>query len=282
MTFDRFMKEFLAEEFKDFPNTVYKNDCWYSFTPQGLMQQIFVLRDKHGVASLYYDSFPLIAPTGPIAGNSMKKCILGRPRYMAAAEYMKLHPENNEAAYGFRVSTVAKENKANILHAMLSEVIKPYFKAVRTVQELQQYCQKCVEDYKKTPHLYLGKLDLTPYAGTWLFTRSEKQYPCVYSYLEKPQDGIEEIKRQRASHIAIAQCSYQIHKSNIPEKADAIYQNVVKIYGSINKDYEQFLLLPIVEQRKQLRTNFEDNRVKIRDLLKIEPEFDMDFIFPEK
>ena len=34
MTFDRFMKEFFAEELKDFPNTVYKNDCWYSFTPQ--------------------------------------------------------------------------------------------------------------------------------------------------------------------------------------------------------------------------------------------------------
>lgn len=281
MTFDRFMKDFFDEELKGFPNTVYKNDCWYSFTPQGLMQQIFVLRDRYGMVSLYYDSFPLIAPTGPIAGNSMKKCILGRPRYMAAAEHIKLHPENNEAAYIFRVGTIEKENNVNILHAMLSEVIKPYFKEVRTIQELQQYCQKCVEDYKKTPHLYLEKLDLTPYAGTWLFTRSEKQYPCVYSYLGEPKAGIEEIKKQRASHIAIAQYSYQIHKSNIPEKADAIYQNAVKIYGSINKDYEQFLLLPIVEQKKQLRKNFEDNRVKIRDLLKIDPKFDVDFIFPE-
>ena len=53
MTFDRFMKEFLAEEFKDFPNTVYKYDCWYSFTPQGVMHQVFVFHSRSGGIDLH-------------------------------------------------------------------------------------------------------------------------------------------------------------------------------------------------------------------------------------
>ena len=48
------------------------------------------------------------------------------------------------------------------------------------------------------------------------------------------------------------------------------------------EDGEKLLLLPEEEQQQRLREIFEENRVKIRDLLKIEPEFDMDFIFPEK
>lgn len=92
MTFDRFMKEFFAEELKEFPNTVYKNDCWYSFTPQGLMYQVFVLRDRCGAVSLEYGITPLIAPLDSIAGNSMKKLVFGRPSNKATFDHMNLHP----------------------------------------------------------------------------------------------------------------------------------------------------------------------------------------------
>lgn len=143
MTFDRFMKEFFAEELKEFPNTVYKNDCWYSFTPQGLMQQIFVLRDKHGVASLYYDSFPLIAPTGPIAGNSMKKLVFGRPSNKATFDHMNLHPQNDYSYYDFRTGAVEEPRSVKILRELLSEVIIPYFRSIQTIQEIYTCAKVC-------------------------------------------------------------------------------------------------------------------------------------------
>ena len=42
-----------------------------------------------------------------------------------------------------------------------------------------------------------------------------------------------------------------------------------------------FRSLPEEEQKRRLREIFEDNRIKIHDLLKIDPKFDLDFIFPE-
>ena len=60
------------------------------------------------------------------------------------------------------------------------------------------------------------------------------------------------------------------------------YQQQIEECMQRDESGRQFLLLPEEEQQRKLREIFEENRVKIRDLLKIAPKFDLDFIFPEK
>lgn len=279
MTFDRFMKEFFAEELKEFPNTVYKNDCWYSFTSQGLMYQVFVLCNRSGAVSLEYGITPLIAPLGTIAGNSMKKLIFGRPSNRATFDHMNLRPQNDYSYYDFRTGAVEEPRSVKILRELLSEVIIPNFRSIQTIQEIYTHAQKCAEHrIKNEDCLFEGVLDQKPYVGPWLYM-GKSAY--IYSYLKMPQEGLNGIHKMREWYIAMQQYTYRTYYPQISTATDPKYQEKLKTCQNINRDGELFLLLPEEEQQRRLREIFEENRVKIRDLLKIEPEFDMDFIFPE-
>lgn len=279
MTFDHFMKQFFAEELKEFPNTVYKNDCWYSFTSQGLMYQVFVLCNRSGAVSLEYGITPLIAPLGTIAGNSMKKLIFGRPSNRATFDHMNLHPQNDYSYYDFRTGAVEEPRSVKILRELLSEVIIPNFRSIQTIREIYTYAQKCAEHrIKNEDCLFEGVLDQKPYVGPWLYM-GKSAY--IYSYLKMPQEGLNGIHKMREWYIAMQQYTYRTYYPQISTATDPKYQEKLKTCQNINRDGELFLLLPEEEQQRRLREIFEENRVKIRDLLKIDPKFDMDFIFPE-
>lgn len=281
MTFDRFMRQFFAEELKEFPNTVYKNDCWYSFTPQGLMYQVFVLRDRCGAVSLEYGITPLIAPLDSIAGNSMKKLVFGRPSNKATFDHMNLHPQNDYSYYDFRTGAVEEPRSVKILRELLSEVIIPYFRSIQTIQEIYTHAQKCAEHrIKNEDCLFEGVLDQKPYVGPWLYI-GYRAGTYICAYLRNAQEGLAGVRKIRGWYIAMHRYTYQTHYPQISTDTDPNYQAVLKNCENIGRDCERFLLLPDKEQQRRLREIFEENRVKIRDLLKIDPKFDVDFIFPE-
>ena len=281
MTFDRFMKEFLAEEFKDFPNTVYKYDCWYSFTPQGVMHQVFVFRSRSGGIDLHYGATPMIAPLIIVAGNGLKKPIFDRPDSAVCFEYAKHHPELEYGIHSevldIRAKTVQEPQKADMLHKMTQEFIIPYFALTNTMQDLYKYCMNraaqalagnCVKNgFDVRPHL----------SDYYRFGEA----PYALSYLHKYDEALEGIKKRRDSAISrlYANAAYWKERNQPIDERDL--QTALNNCERIEEDGEKLLLLPEEEQQRRLREIFEENRVKIRDLLKIEPEFDMDFIFPE-
>lgn len=266
MTFDRFMKEFFTEELKDFPNTVYKNDCWYSFTPQGLIHQIFVLRSQTGQISFTYGTRALVAPLWVVPGNSMKKEVLDRP-------YKKPWTDFN-----FRGPTIQEPESVKALHKMVAEFIIPDLRIFTTIQSLYDYYLKYA-NRRRESHYEVYGTDTSIYEHPYhYFYYREAAY--VFSYLHKVQEGLDGIQKLREVSVIGARGDLETWKS-MGYWDEQNYQQQIEECMQRDESGRQFLLLPEEEQQRRLREIFEENRVKIRDLLKIDPKFDVDFIFPE-
>ena len=267
MTFDRFMKEFFAEELKDFPNTVYKNDCWYSFTPQGLIHQIFVLRSWTGQLSFTYGTRALVAPLWVVPGNSMKKEVLDRPC------------KNPWRDFNFRGPTIQEPESVKALHKMVAEFIVPDLRIFTTIQSLYDYYLKYA-NRRRESHYEVYGTDTSIYEHPYhYFYYREAAY--VFSYLHKVQEGLDGIQKLREVSVIGARGNLEMWKS-MGHRDEQLFQQQIEECMQRDESGRQFLLLPEEEQQRRLREIFEENRVKIRDLLKIDPKFDMDFIFPEK
>lgn len=284
MTFDRFIKQLFAEELSGFPNTVYKNDCWYSFTPQGIMHQVFVFRSHLGASiELYYGSSPLVAPLKAEPGNSMKKLVFERPEYMGRVDYARRHPEIEDGFYSdllfIRVGTAQEPQKVDILRAIIKEVIIPYFHLTSSIPDLYRECiNKAAQQLKED--CVVNGFDVTPYIHfSHKFRGGEGAY--ALSYLHKQIDGLVGILKRRTCVLERVRRSNAYWEERGDSNENLNFHETLNRYISIYKDEEHLLLLPEQEQQQKLREIFEENRAKIHDLLRIAPEFDMDFIFPE-
>lgn len=269
MTFDRFMKEFFAQELSEFPNTVYKNDCWYSFTPQGLMHQIFGLRSPSGQLSFTYGTRALIAPLWKEPGSSMKKEVLLRPS------------KNPWTDFRFRGPTIQDPESVKALRRMLTESIVPDLRILTTIQSLYDEALK-LSERRRESHYEVYGMDASIYEHPYrYFNYNEAAY--VFSYLHRAQEGLDGIQKMREFLLLSARGDYESWKAegHSNERFDQDYQTHLEEILQWDKSGWQFLLLPKQEQQQKLREIFEENRAKIHDLLRIDPEFDIDFIFPE-
>ena len=269
MTFDCFMRQFFAEELKDFPNTVYKNDCWYSFTPQGVMHQIFVLRSQSGRLSFTYGTRALIAPLWKESGNSMKKEVLLRPW------------RNPWTDFDFRRPTIQTPESVKALQKMLTESIVPDFRIFTTIQSLYDQALK-FSKRRRESHYEVYGMDASIYEHPYhYFNYKEAAY--VFAYLHRAQEGLDGIQKMRELLLLESRGNYESLKAegHSDEQLYQAHQEQLNARVQWDEPGRQFLLLPEPEQQRKLREIFEENRVKIRDLLKIDPKFDVDFIFPE-
>ena len=268
MTFDRWMKLLLSWELQAFPNAVYHSDCWYAFTPLGLMYQVFVLRDRSGFVSLEYSASPLIAPLVAEPGNSMKKLIFGRPKYRAFHEHARLHPEKEYGAhsieYYFRTGQAQQPEHEALLRLVCKEVIVPYFRRIQTIQDLYDSCCAVTEE---------GEKDL------WLTLRhGDGGY--VFSYLHRQQEGLSALYRMREACIARSRASFAEWLAKGYKEEDLNIQTILERNRTAYDTEEQLLLLPDSVQQQRLREIFDENCSKINEMLHITPHFDLDSIFP--
>ena len=95
------------------------------------------------------------------------------------------------------------------------------------------------------------------------------------------QEGLDGIQKLREVSVIGARGNLEMWKS-MGHRDEQLFQQQIEECMQRDESGRQFLLLPEEEQQRKLREIFEENRVKIRDLLKIDPKFDLDFIFPEK
>ena len=269
MTFDRFMKEFFAEELKDFPNTVYKNDCWYSFTPQGVMHQVFVLKRSRGSIWLEYASYALISELLVHPGNEIKKVILGgRPRNVADLEYKSRYLETNLPR---RYTKINEAENVQYLRALIREIIMPYFSTISVIKDL--YLQCCRKGASVAVE-YAGKGPVPPPAFSFA---SMKQACDICAYLKKSEQGLLWIQQAREHDLCYYKSQY-----NPAFIGTENYRDMIQQCQNEYQKEEHFLHLCAARQREGLREAFAQNSAKISEILKINPEFDMDFIFPEK
>lgn len=264
MALDQFMKRFLLEELKDFPNTTYRNDCWYSFTPQGLMHQIFILRRRTGQLSVEYGTRALVAPLWIVPGNSVKKEIFGRPSKTAWS------------GVDFRLSTMQEPECIASLHKLLLDIVAPAFHSLPTIQSLYDFYLEFANRRCSSPRELYGT-DIRSYLHPYqYFSPGEAAY--VFSYLCKADEGLVGIQKMRelrtlASRGDMAAWGYS--------EEDPYYQEKIRDCLQADEKEKQFLLLSMPEQKTELRKVFKENCTKIHNLLGIDPEFDLQFIFSD-
>lgn len=268
MTFDRFMKNFLLEEGAAFPNEVYCNDCWYSFTPQGLMHRIFILRRRTGQFAVEYGTWPLIAPLRVVPGNSVKKEIFGRPGKTARSEF------------DLRTSTAQEPENVKTLHRLVSEVVLHDLHALPTIRALYDEAAAFVDRLSESPRELYG-VDTRPYLHPYQYL-PHGAAAYVFAYLHKAAEGLDGIQKTRELDAMAVRGDLTAWKARGCSDEELHSREKLNAGMQLDETGRRLLLLPQSEQEQKLREIFDENRNKIKNLLGIEPDFDLDFIFPEK
>lgn len=268
MTFDRFMKNLLLEEGAAFPNTAYRNDCWYSFTPQGLMHRIFILRRRTGQFAIEYGTWPLIAPLQVVPGNSVKKEIFGRPSKTAWSDF------------DLRTATAQEPESVEALRRLLSETVLPDLRALPTIRALYDEAAAFSDRLSESPRELYGA-DTRPYLHPYQYL-PHGTAAYVFAYLHKAPEGLDGIQKTRELDTMAVRGDLAAWKAR--GCSDEALHSHEKLNAAMQLDEtgRRLLLLPQSEQEQKLREIFDENRIKIKNLLNIAPKFDLERIFAER